>query len=51
MLLKTFSFNKLDFCVGHKCRDLGKCVNGLDSYSCECPATHGGCLCEHGKFI
>ncbi|GBP73354.1 Neurogenic locus Notch protein [Eumeta japonica] len=36
----------IDDCPGHKCQNGATCVDGLNKYTCECPPTFTGQLCE-----
>lgn len=36
----------IDDCPGHLCQNGATCIDGLNSYTCECPPTFTGTLCE-----
>lgn len=35
----------IDDCPGHNCQNGGTCIDGLNSYTCECPPTFTGEFC------
>ena len=35
----------MDDCKGHLCQNNGKCVDGVNSYTCQCPAEWSGKYC------
>ena len=43
-------YTDIDECVNHGCCNGGSCVDGVNSYSCNCVAGYTGDHCETGKF-
>jgi len=43
-------FADLDECASSPCQNGGLCRNGLDSFSCRCPASFTGEYCESGRL-
>ncbi len=46
-----FSFTDVDDCVNQTCSNGGSCVDGINSFSCNCLAGFTGDLCETGKTV
>jgi Notch-like protein len=44
-----FSFPDIDECSGKPCEPNGKCIDGVNSYTCECDAGYTGKHCETSK--
>ena len=42
-------FTDIDDCVNHTCHNGGSCVDGINSYSCNCATGYTGDYCETGK--
>lgn len=36
----------IDDCPGHMCQNGATCVDGINNYTCQCPATYTGKFCE-----
>ncbi|ERL92058.1 hypothetical protein D910_09380 [Dendroctonus ponderosae] len=36
----------IDDCPGHQCQNGATCIDGVDSYTCQCPSTYTGRYCE-----
>ena len=39
----------IDDCEGNLCENGAKCVDGINSYACQCPAGYTGKHCRHGN--
>lgn len=37
----------IDDCPGHQCQNGATCVDGINTYNCQCPPTYTGRYCEH----
>ena len=48
LFLLNFSVD-LDDCVNHNCSHGASCIDGINSYSCNCSAGFTGSNCETGK--
>ena len=46
--LLIFLFIDIDYCAQNDCKH-GECVDGIDSYTCNCYAGYEGRLCDNGK--
>ena len=44
-------FTDIDDCVNHTCANGGLCVDGVNSYSCNCTAGYTGDQCQTGNFL
>ena len=38
--------NNIDDCPGHLCQNGGKCIDGINTYTCECPLEWSGKYCS-----
>ena len=38
-------------CEDSPCQNGGKCIDGQNSYHCQCPAGYTGKHCEHGMVV
>ncbi len=45
-----FSVADIDDCVNHTCSNGGSCVDGVNSYSCNCLVGFTGDHCETGNM-
>ena len=43
-------FVDIDDCVSHTCTNGASCVDGINTYSCNCAAGFSGAYCETGRF-
>ena len=43
-------FADIDDCESNPCQNGATCVDGIDSYTCECANGYSGDNCETGKF-
>ena len=55
LLLKTIHlplsfFADIDDCESNPCQNGATCVDGIDSYTCECANGYSGDNCETGMF-
>lgn len=50
-LNQSFSFTDIDDCAGNQCKPNGKCIDGVNSYRCECDPGYTGKHCEKSMFI
>ena len=41
----------INYCLNHTCQNGAHCLDGIDSYSCNCTAGFTGAYCETGKEI
>ena len=48
LFLLNFSLD-LDDCVSHNCSNGASCIDGINSYSCNCSAGFTGLNCETGR--
>ena len=50
---RNANFLDIDDCANHTCRNGGLCVDGVNSYSCNCSAGYTGerCLTGRGTFL
>ena len=44
-----FYFTDIDDCVNNTCVNGGSCVDGVNSYSCNCSAGYSGDRCQTGN--
>ena len=42
-------FLDIDECVNHTCANGGSCIDGVNSYSCNCSEGFTGSSCENSK--
>lgn len=42
-------FSDVNECASHPCQNGGTCTQGINRFSCQCPAGFGGPTCEAGK--
>ena len=45
------SFTDIDDCVNHTCANGGSCVDGVNSYSCNCSVGYTGDHCQTGNIL
>ena len=45
-----FLFADIDDCESNPCQNGATCVDGIDSYTCECANGYSGDNCETGMF-
>ena len=51
-LLNTlFKSTDIDDCDPSPCQNGGKCVDGINSYFCQCPKRYVGVNCEESKRL
>ena len=41
----------IDDCEGNPCQNGGKCIDGENSYHCQCPPGYTGKHCKHGMVV
>lgn len=46
-----YFLSDINDCVNHTCENGAACVDGINSYSCNCTAGFTGTYCERGKEI
>ena len=46
----SFFFADIDDCESNPCQNGATCVDGIDSYTCECANGYSGDNCETGMF-
>ena len=44
-------FTDIDDCVNHNCANGGSCMDGVNTYTCNCPPGFTGMYCEKGKVF
>lgn len=49
--LLFFFLQDIDDCVNHTCANGGSCVDGINSYSCNCHLGYTGDHCKTGKLL
>ena len=47
----AFHFADIDDCVNHTCANGGSCIDGVNSYSCNCSVEFTGNRCETGMAV
>ena len=48
---RNTNFIDIDDCVNHTCANGGLCVDGVNSYTCNCSAGYTGERCLTGKYL
>ena len=51
MFYIAFYFADVDDCVNHTCANGGSCIDGINSYSCNCSVGFTGNRCETGMAV
>ena len=46
----AFHFADIDDCVNNTCANGGSCIDGVNSYSCNCSVGYTGNRCETGML-
>ena len=46
---RNTNFIDIDDCVNHTCANSGLCVDGINTYTCNCSAGYTGVRCLTGK--
>ena len=49
--LVNMLFTDIDDCVNHNCANGGSCMDGVNTYTCNCPPGFTGMYCEKGQFF
>ena len=49
LLGKNVNFPDIDDCVNHTCSNSGLCVDGINTYTCNCSAGYTGVRCLTGR--
>lgn len=49
--VSVYFSSDINDCVNHTCQNGAPCVDGIDSYSCNCTAGFTGAYCETGKEV
>ena len=51
ILILYIPFLDIDDCVNHKCSNGGSCIDGVNSFSCNCLTGFTGNYCEIGRLL